>query len=71
MNPCVKTEEECKQWISKQWIQNNEEKQLITSNNESEQIMNLTRRIHVCLLIFFNSLFWDKKSDKTCYILIQ
>ena len=36
---------------------NNEENQLITSNNESEQIMKLTHCIHVCY-VFFNSLFW-------------
>ena len=28
------------------------EKQFITSNNESEQIMKLTHRIHVCFIIF-------------------
>ena len=33
-------------------IQNNEEKQFITSNNKSEHIMKLTHRIHVCLIIF-------------------
>ena len=33
-------------------LQNNEEKQFITSYNESEQIMKLTHRIHVCLIIF-------------------
>ena len=33
--------------ISQQWIQNNEEKRFITSNNESEQIMKQSHRIHV------------------------
>ena len=45
-------------WISKSWIQNNEGKQFIRSNNESEQIMKLTHRVHVCLIIFLNFLFW-------------
>ena len=39
------------------WIQNNKEKTFIISNNKSEQIMKQTHRIHVCLIIFFNSLF--------------
>ena len=30
---------------------NNEEKQFITSNNKSDQIMKLTHRIYVCLII--------------------
>ena len=41
----------------KMWIQNNKEKTFIISNNKSEQIMKQTHRIHVCLIIFFNSLF--------------
>ena len=57
MNPCVITEGKC-----------NEEKQFITSNNESEQIMKLTHRIHVCLIIFLINCFDimnSLKSDKT------
>ena len=38
--------------ISKEWIQNNEEKQFSTSKNESEQIVKLTHRLRVCLVIF-------------------
>ena len=55
-------------------IQNNEEKQLITSNNESEQIMKQTRLIHVCLiisLIHYFDIINLLKSDKIHYILIQ
>ena len=51
MNPCVKTEGKCSESVKKEF-QNNEEKQFITSNNESEQIMKLTHRIRVCLIIF-------------------
>ena len=46
----------------------------MTSNNESEQIMKLTHRIHVCLIIssihYFN-IMNSLKSDKVHYILIQ
>ena len=42
----MKTEGKCNESL------NNEEKQFITSNNESEQIMKLTHRIHVYLIIF-------------------
>ena len=53
---------------------NNEEKRFITSNNKSEQMMKLTHRIHVCLIIFLIH-FFDTinllKSDKIHYILIQ
>ena len=47
--------------------QYNEEKQFIASNNESEQIMKLTRRIHVCLiisLIYYFDIMNSLKSDK-------
>ena len=54
---------------SKQWG-----KAIITSNNESVQIMKLTHRIHVCLIVFlihyFDIINW-LKSDKVRYILIQ
>ena len=54
----------------KKW---NEKKQFITSNNESEQIMKQTHRIHVCLIIFLIH-FFDMinllKLDKIDYILI-
>ena len=48
MNPCVKTEGKCNESVNNEFV---------TSNNESEQIMKQTHRIHVCLIIFFNSLF--------------
>ena len=47
---------------------------MITSNNESEQIMKQTRRIHVCLiisLIHYFDIINLLKSDKIHYILIQ
>ena len=54
MNPRVKTEGKCNESV------NNElkimRKRLITSNNDKEQIMEQTHRIHVSL--FFYSLFW-------------
>ena len=58
----------------KKWIQINEEKRFITSNNESEQIKKQTHRIHVCLIIFlihYFDLINLLKSDKINYILIQ
>ena len=51
-----------------------EEKQFITSNNESEQIMKLTHRIHVCLIIVLIHHFDIinlLKSDKIHYMLIK
>ena len=48
----------------KKW---NEKKQFITSNNESEQIMKQTHRIHVCLIIFlihYFDIMNSLKSDK-------
>ena len=53
MNQCMKAEGKCNESINNEF---NEEKQFITSNNESELIMKLTHLIHVCLIIF-NSLF--------------
>ena len=50
---------------------NNEKKRFVTSNNESEQIMKQTHRIHVCLIIFLNLYFNFLKSNKIYYILIQ
>ena len=55
----------------KKW---NEKKQFITSNNESEQIMKQTHRIHVFLIIFlihYFDLINLLKSCKIHYILIQ
>ena len=49
MKPCVRTEGKYNESV------NNEFKIMrksITSTNESEQIMKLTHRIHVCLIIF-------------------
>ena len=50
MNPSVKTEEKCNESVS------NEFKRMRKSNSlhqiMSEQIMKLTHRIHVCLIIF-------------------
>ena len=48
-NPCVKTEGKCNESVNNEF---KEEKQFITSSNESEQIMKLTHRIQVCLIIF-------------------
>ena len=73
MNPCVKTESKCNESV------NNEFKIIrksnsLQKNNESEQIMKLTHRIHLCLVIFLIHYF-DVinllKSDKIHYILIQ
>ena len=73
MNPCVKTERKCNESV------NNEFKIIrksnsLQKNNESEQIMKLTHRIHLCLVIFLIHYF-DVinllKSDKIHYILIQ
>ena len=52
----------------------NEQKRFITSNNESEQIMKQTHRIHVCLIIFlihYFDIIHLLMSDKIHYILIQ
>ena len=53
---------------------NNEEMRFITSNNESEQIMKQTHRIHVCLIIisihYFNIIIF-LKSEKINYSLVQ
>ena len=50
MNPCVKTERKCNESV------NNEFKIMRKSNSlhqiMCEQIMKLTHRIHVCLIIF-------------------
>ena len=49
-------------------------KQFIASNNESEQIIKRTRRIHFCLinfLIHYFDIMNSLKSDKIYYILIQ
>ena len=43
----------------------------IASNNESEQIMKQTHRIHVCLVIFLIHNFDIFKLDKIHHILIQ
>ena len=48
-NPCVETEGKCNESVNNEF---KEEKQFITSSNESEQIMKLTHRIQVCLIIF-------------------
>ena len=65
MNPCVKTEGKCNESVNNEFV---------TSNNESEQIMKQTHRIHVCLIIFlihYFDIMNSLKSDKTHYILIQ
>ena len=52
----------------------NEQKRFITSNNESEQIMKQTHRVHVCLIIFlihYFDIISLLKSGKIHYILIQ
>ena len=46
----------------------------MTSSNESEQVMKLTHRIHVCLitsLLCYFDIMNSLKSDKTRHILIQ
>ena len=68
MNPSVKTEGKCNESV------NNEKNRFITSNNESEQIMKQTHRIHVCLIIFlihYFDILNSLKSYKIHYILIQ
>ena len=47
---------------------------MITSNNESEQIMKQVQRIHDCLIIFlihYFDIINSLKSDKTRQILIK
>ena len=47
MNPYVKTEGKCNESVNNEFkIMRN---RFITSNNETEQIMKLTHRIHICL----------------------
>ena len=50
MNPCVKTEGKCNESVHNEF--KIMRKRFITSNNESEQIMKPTHRIHFCLIIF-------------------
>ena len=60
----MKTEGKCNESVNNEF---NEEKQFITSNNESEQIMKLT--LFMLFNYFFNSLFGYNefiKSDKDC-----
>ena len=45
----METEGKCNESVNNEF---KEEKQFITSSNESEQIMKLTHRIQVCLIIF-------------------
>ena len=73
MNPCVKTEGKCNESVNNEF-KIMRKRRFITSNNESEQIMKLTHRIHVCLIIFLIHYFVIinlLKSDKIHYILIQ
>ena len=54
--------------------ENGRKMRFITSNNESEQIMKQTHRIHACLVIFLIhnfDIFNLLKLDKIHYILIQ
>ena len=51
MNPCVKREGECNESVNNEF-KIMRKRRFITSNNESEQTMKLTHRIHVCLIIF-------------------
>ena len=52
MNPCVKTEGKCNESVTNDFKIMRESSSFITSNNESEQIMKLNHRIHICLIIF-------------------
>ena len=52
MNPCVKTEGKCNESVTNYFKIMRESNSFITSNNESEQIMKLNHRIHICLIIF-------------------
>ena len=73
MNPCVKVKGKCNESVNNEF-RNYEEKRFITSNNESEQIMKQTHRIHVFLIIFLIHYFGIinlLKSGKIHYILIQ
>ena len=59
MNSCVKTEINCNESVNNKCkIMRN------TSNNESEQIMKLIHRIHVCLIStsdhMLGRVIWDK-----------
>ena len=68
----MRTEQEFNESVNNEF-KNNEEKQFITSNNESEQIMKLTQQLHVCLIKFLIQNFDimnSVKSGKTHYILI-
>ena len=58
----------CEKGTRMKWTQNNE------ANNESEQIMKLIHRIHICLIIFLIHCFDimnSLKSDKPHYMLTQ
>ena len=73
MNPCVKVKEKYNESVNNEF-RNYEEKRFITSNNESEQIMKQTHRIHVFLIIFLIHYFGIinlLKPGKIHYILIQ
>ena len=73
MNPCVKVKGKCNESVNNEF-RNYEEKRFITSNNESEQIMKQTHRIHVFLIIFLINYFdiiYLLKPGKIHYILIQ
>ena len=65
MNSCVKTEGKCNEFKSV----NNEfkimRKRDSSSNNESEQIIKQSHRIHVCLIIFLIHYF-DITSQQVC-----
>ena len=51
MNPCVKVKGKYNESVNNEF-RNYEEKRFITSNNESEQIMKQTHRIHVRIHYF-------------------
>ena len=71
MDPCVKTEGECNESV------NNEFKIMRKSNisnNESDQTMKLTHRIHIYFIIFlihYCDIINSLKSDMTHYSLIH
>ena len=72
MNPYVKTEGKCNESVNNEFTIMR--KRDSSSNNESEQIMKQTHRIHVYLIIFsfhYFDIINLLKSDKIHYILIQ
>ena len=56
MNPCVKTEEKCNESVNNEFKIIRKRDSLYQAMRVSEKIMKQTHRIHLCLIILFNSL---------------